>query len=134
MAALARLSDPSYETTPGSLVEDELARSVREDFVESENWRRAVGIEQRLLRALRMRRYQYDPEDAALIGGIDIYMGIAGLMCRSAESWINDILLNSIDKPWTIKPDPIPNLPEYMKEQVVDALEMELQQMGLPPD
>ena len=134
MDSLSKLSDASYEETPGSEFEDELGRSVRSDFIEAENWKRAVGIETRLLRAVRMRRYQYDPEDAALIGGIDVYIGVAGLKCRSAESWINDILLNSLDKPWTIKPEPVPELPEWMKEQVVDALESELQQMGVSLD
>lgn len=115
-------------------IEDSLASLVRDGFINAETYRRFSGVEERLLKALRMRRYQYNPQDAALIGAIDIYIGIGALKMRSAESWINDILLNSIDKPWTIKPEPIPNLPEWLREQVVDALEFELEQLGVSDD
>lgn len=137
MSNLAALAEPSYASVTPSDAEpiaDELASIVRNDFITSENYRRFSGVEERLLQAMRMRRYQYDPQDAGLVGAVDIYMGIGALKSRAAESWINDILLNSFDKPWTIKPDPIPNLPEWLKEQVVDALEQELQSMGVPED
>lgn len=134
MEALSSLTTPTYDESPPDEFEDALARDVRADFIEAETYRRSSGVEERLLRALRMRRYQYDPEDVALLGGIDIYLGIAALKMRAAESWINDILLNSLDKPWTIKPEPIPNLPDWLREQVVDALQMELEQAGIPFD
>jgi hypothetical protein len=134
------MNDLSELTTPISVsdiaepIEDELARDVRDDFVQAENYRRIAGVEERLLRALRARRLIYDPEDQALLNGITIYIGLIGLKCRSASAWINDILLNSIDKPWTLSPTKIPELPDWMREQVVDALEMELQQMGASMD
>jgi hypothetical protein len=115
-------------------IQDDLARYVRSAFIEAEMYRRVSGVEERLLRALRARRYVYDPEDAGLVGAIDVYIGLTALKCRAAESWINDILLSAIDKPWTLSPTPIPELPPWMKEQVVDALELELQQSGVPED
>lgn len=135
--SLAPLAEPQYSSVTPSDAEpiaDELASIVRNDFITAENYRRFSGVEERILQAMRMRRYQYDPQDVGLIGAIDIYMGIGALKSRAAESWINDILLNAFDKPWTIKPDPIPDLPEWLKEQVVDALEMELESMGVPQD
>lgn len=128
------LATPSVDDPTTKPIEDELASQVRRDFIEAEHYRRISGVEERLLRALRMRRYEYDPGDQALINGIDIYIGLAALKSRAADSWINDIVLNSIDKPWTLKPEEIPDLPEWMKEQVVDALEMELQNLGAPTD
>jgi hypothetical protein len=113
---------------------DSLAHYVRQNFLEAEMYRRVSGVEERLLKALRALRYVYDPEDAGLIGGIDVYIGLISLKVRAAVAWINDILLSSIDKPWVLDPTPIPNLPEWMKEQVVDALELELQQAGVPFD
>jgi hypothetical protein len=115
-------------------IQDDLARYVRSAFIEAEMYRRVSGVEERLLRALRARRYIYDPEDAGLVGSIDVYIGLTALKCRAAESWINDILLSAIDKPWTLNPTPIPDLPPWMKEQVVDALQLELEQNGIPPD
>ena len=137
MGNVASLAEPSYASvTPSDAqpIVDELASLVRNDFITAENYRRFSGVEERLLQAMRMRRYMYDPGDVGLIGAVVIYMGIGALKSRAAESWINDILLNSFDKPWTIKPDPIPNLPDWLKEQVVDALEQELQSMGVPED
>lgn len=115
-------------------IQDDLARYVRSAFIEAEMYRRTSGVEERLLRALRARRYVYDPEDAGLVGSVDVYIGLTALKCRAAESWINDILLSAIDKPWTLNPTPIPELPPWMKEQVVDALQAELESQGIPPD
>lgn len=134
MSDISTLANPIVDTSTATPVEDELARDVRDDFTNAENYRRISGVEERLLRALRARRYVYDPEDKELLKGNDIYIGLIALKCRSAEAWINDILLNSVDKPWTLKPTEIPELPEWMKEQVVDALEMEMQSLGVPDD
>jgi hypothetical protein len=128
------LAEQVPDKVPQEAIADSLARYVRNNFIEAENYRRISGVEQRLLQALRARRSVYDPEDLALVGQIDIYIGLTSLKCRAAESWINDILLSAIDKPWTLKTNPIPQLPEWMKEQVVDALEFELQQAGVPLD
>lgn len=130
MSDLSALAEPVYDIPEQDEFEDELAMDVRNDFIEAERYRRQAGVEERFLRALRARRGEYDPEDKGLLNGIDIYIGLSALKCRSAESWINDIVLNSIDKPWTLKPTPLPSLPEWMKDQVVDALELELQQFG----
>lgn len=134
MGGVAPLANPTYEQPNQEEIQDALARYVRNCFIENELYRRISGVEERLLKALRARRYVYDPEDAGLVGAIDIYIGLTALKCRAAESWINDILLSAIDKPWTLTPTPIPSLPEWMKEQVVDALELELQQAGVPFD
>jgi hypothetical protein len=128
------LAQPTGNDIQQEPIADSVAHYVRLAFIENENYRRISGVEERLLQALRARRCVYDPEDAGLISGIDCYMGLISLKCRAAEAWINDILLSSIDKPWVLDPDPIPNLPDWMKEQVVDALELELQQAGIPMD
>lgn len=130
----APLAAPSYDQPQQEEIANSLARYVRNCFIENEMYRRISGVEERLLKALRARRCVYDPEDAALIGSIDVYMGLIALKCRAAVSWINDILLSAIDKPWTLAPDPIPDLPDWMKEQVVDVLEVELEEAGVPFD
>lgn len=131
MNSLDSLLKTDSETPDFSELEDSLARKVRQDFSDADNYRRSSGVEERLLKALRARRCEYDPEDKALINGINIYLGVTALKSRAGTSWINDILLNSIDKPWTLTHTPIPDLPVWLRDQVVDALEMELEQIGL---
>ena len=53
-------------------------------------------------------------------------MGIAALKARAAESWLIDIILNNIDKPWTLDPTPEPDIPEEQKEWAVFTLIREL--------
>jgi len=85
------------------------------------------GVTDRLLRNLRAKRCEYQPDEKALLGPYnDIYVGIAALKARAAESWLIDIILNNIDKPWTLTPSVEPDLPDRLKEQIIDVLLMEL--------
>jgi hypothetical protein len=111
-------------------VEQALALYVRKKFEEAEQHRTETGISRRLNECLRAKKREYTAEELQMHGGIDVYVGICDLKSKGAESWITDILLSSIDKPFTLKPTPIPELPEWMKEQVVDMLEQELESLG----
>lgn len=108
-------------------VQDALKDHVKKCFGDAVMHKRSIGVEALLLRNLRANKLEYQPEDLALIEpGTGVYMGIAALKARAAESWITDIILNNIDKPWTIAPTPDPDLPENLKEQVIDTLILEL--------
>lgn len=114
-----------------SEIEDTLARYVRDRFSDALFHRRRLDVEEKLLKCMRGMRMQYTPEEMALFNSVDIYPGLSSLKARAAESWINDILLNSLDKPWTLTPTPLPDLPDWMKDQIVQQLETEIVQMGL---
>jgi hypothetical protein len=111
-------------------IEQALGRYVRQKFNIAEQHRTEIGLGRRLEACLRAKKREYTQEELDLHKGIDIYVGICDLKSKGAESWITDILLSSIDKPFTLKTTPIPELPEWMKEQVVDMLEDELAAMG----
>lgn len=76
-----------------------------------------------MFRAMRQRRGEYDPEVLAEIqklGGSEIYMMLSSNKCRAAASWIRDVMLGTRDeKPWTIAPTPIPDLPPTINESVM---------------
>jgi hypothetical protein len=70
-------------------------------------------IEYKMLRALRQRNGEYEPDKLVQIknqGGSEIYMMVTEVKCRAAESWLRDILLDSGMPPWDITPTPMPDL------------------------
>jgi hypothetical protein len=120
-----------YEQSMAQLtVEQALGQYVKSKFEQAERHRVEIGLTSRLEACLRAKKREYTQEELQLHNGIDIYVGLCDLKSKGAESWITDILLSSIDKPFTLKPTPIPDLPEWMKDQVVDMLEEELAALG----
>lgn len=90
-------------------------------------WEAAVlakrPIETRMLKALRQRNGQYDPEKLAQIrkqGGSEVFMGITEVKCRAGESWLRDTLLDEGSPPWDIVPTPIPELSEQLQQEIKD--------------
>lgn len=125
------LPDSASEESKTTEIEDTLARYVRDRFNDALFHRRRLSVEDKLLKCMRSMRMQYTPEEIALFESVDIYTGLSSLKARAGAAWINDILLNAQDKPWTISPTPLPELPDWMKEQIVQQLETEIQQLGM---
>ena len=97
-------------------------------------------IEEVMLRAMRQRNGEYEPDKLAQIrqqGGSEIYMMITEVKCRAAESWLRDILLDQGTPPWDLKPTTLPELPptaeaELQKAAAERAMEV-IQQTGQAP-
>jgi hypothetical protein len=94
--------------------------------------------EEDLLRALRMRNAEYDPEVKEAIrqipGGSDIYSRVGATKMRGAQSWLKDIYLQ-IERPFTIKPSPEPSLPQDVGARVDQMIAQMVEQgmaAGLP--
>lgn len=115
-------------TSAGNVpIQDALATFVRKRFDEAKQHRQTIGTEERLLRNLRANKCQYQPDEENLLGPYnDVYIGLCALKARAAESWLTDIVLNNVDKPWTLDPTPEPDLPERMKMEVVEMLLQDL--------
>jgi hypothetical protein len=97
-------------------------------------------IEPRMLQSIRQRRGQYDPDlEAQLMeqGSSMIYMMLTSNKCRAASSWLRDVLLtDSNDKPWSLKPNPIPDMPPpVIQGLMVKAQQklMAIMQSGMNP-
>ena len=94
----------------------------------------------KMLKSVRARRGEYDPDKLAQLreqGSATIYMMLTSNKCRAASSWLKDTLVTAAeDKPWTIQPSPVPDLPPNQVEGIMAQAEQEVQQlymMGQPP-
>ena len=116
-----------------------LASHVRKAW-ESARVAKQQVVEQRLLRNLRQRRGDYEPDLLAEIkkaGGSEIYMMLTSNKCRAASAWLRDTLFGARDeKPWGIDPTPIPDLPPNLYQAVYDAAQQKALQVeamtGMP--
>ena len=99
-----------------------------------------MKVETRMLRSVRARRGEYDPDMLAQIaeqGGTQIYMYLTSNKCRAASSWLRDVLLSgSDDKPWTLNPNPVPDMPPDVLANLMQKAQAEIAavlQQGLNP-
>lgn len=121
------LADYGIDQAGNVAIQDALSEFVTRKFEEAAQHKAATGIDGILLRNLRASKCEYQPDEKELLGPYnDVYIGISALKARAAESWLTDIILNNIDKPWTVDPTPKPDLPEDQRNEAVDLLLSEL--------
>lgn len=93
-------------------------------------------VEERLLKCVRQRRGEYDPNvlsDIQKQGGSAIYMMLTANKCRAAASWIKDVMFGTKDqKPWSVEPTREPELspalqPEVVQRATQEAMMFEMQ-------
>jgi hypothetical protein len=116
---------------------DALAGFVRSCYGVASDHKRAVGIDDAIHRGKLAVAREYHAEDAALLGDTGskaVYVGITNQKCRALTSWVRDILVNAEQKPWTIKPTPIPDMPEKLREVVIERLMQEFAEYGVEFD
>jgi hypothetical protein len=94
----------------------------------------------KMLKSVRARRGEYDPDKLAQLreqGSATIYMMLTSNKCRAASSWLKDTLVTATeDKPWTITPSPVPELPPDQVQSIMQQAQQEVQQLymqGTPP-
>ncbi len=66
-------------------IQDELAKYVRKSYDDAKEHKQRTGVSALLLRNLRAKLCQYQPEDAEMVAGIDVYVGLAALKQRAAD-------------------------------------------------
>lgn len=111
-------------------IQDKLANFVKQEYDRARRHKERSGVQSQLIKCLRSKLCEYSPEDTELLDGVDVFVGIGALKQRAAESWIIDIVVNNIEKPWTLTATPEPDLPERLKLQVVDMLIEELPEIN----
>lgn len=82
-------------------------------------------IEDLMLRALRQRNGEYEPDKLAAIreqGGSEIYMMITETKCRGAESWLRDILLDEGHVPFALRPTPVQDMPPEVQDDITQGI------------
>jgi len=128
----------SADATQSQPLVSSLAAHVRQAWQVARDARMST-IDERLLQNLRARRSEYDPERLQAInemGGSDMYAGVTSNKCRSAASWIRDVVAGQgEDRPWDIKPTVLPDLAPDVVEQIIQAAIAPIQaaiDMGAP--
>lgn len=116
-----------------------LAAHVRRCFDAAQSAKQQT-VEQRILKAIRQRRGEYEPDVLADIqksGGSAIYMMLTSNKCRAAASWIKDVMFGTKDQsPWDVAPTREPELNPIDKEEVIRRSTQEamfLQQQMMQP-
>lgn len=110
-----------------------LGAYAREQFTLARNSRTIVDT--LLLQNLRQRRGEYDPDEiAAMNEKILTFFNVTATKCRAGEAWLTDIMTASGDRLWQLDPTPIPNVPQYVKDMVVEQVKKEIMKYGMPPE
>lgn len=132
--ALTEADNALREITPMPF-EDELARYIGERFEEARRVRASSGVDQEMVEAAYAYMGKYRPDEMARIeAGTEVYMGITQTKCRALQNWLADIMQNAIDKPFTLRPTPIVDVPPHLEEVAVHRLVQEATQGGLDAD
>lgn len=113
----------------------ELAGFVREC------WERAktnkMDVSDRLTACLYRKKGEYEPQELEKIkraGVSTIYMQITANKCRSAKAWLADLFSPTGDRPFSLEPTPIPDLPPELKQTLISEAIQGAQQFGVPMD
>jgi hypothetical protein len=121
-----KLAEYGIAQVTNTELQDDLAKHVRQSYDDAKAHKRRTGVSDLLLKCLRSKLCENDPNDIELLQDNDVYVGIGALKQRAAESWLIDIIVNNIEKPWTLNNTPEPDLPERLKAKVIDMLIKEL--------
>jgi hypothetical protein len=100
------------EETNNSPLISSLAGHIRAAYTAAINARTIVS--ERMLKCLRQREGKYEADIAALIeksNGTSIYMLLTDTKCQALEAWLNDIMIPSGERPYSIEPTPVPDIP-----------------------
>lgn len=106
----------------------ELGAQVQDDFIIAKAAR--INTDALLIECLRQRKGEYTPEERASFGAIASFVNYTSTKCRAGEAWLDDILASTRERPWTISPTPIPEVPPFVRNMIVDKIKQEIVQLG----
>ncbi len=115
------------------IVVDNLADYVKKCWGQTKGYRPAAV--KRFDNCLRRRKGEYDAIQLDAIkkmGGSQIFMRITGTKCNAAHSWIADIFAPAGDRPWALESTPIPDLPDDIRQELLNTAVEGAQEMGVP--
>lgn len=81
------------------------------------------GAELQILANMRQIDGRYEDDKLAAIkkvGGSEVFMMITDAKCKNARDWTNEILFQTGNKPFGVTPSPIPELPEFVREEIAE--------------
>lgn len=93
-------------------------------------------VERQMLKALRQRRGEYDPDMLRSLqeqGSAIVYMMLTSNKCRSAAAWLREALGGM---PWAASPTPVSDIDEQTRAAIVNDAQqkiMQVMQLGIFP-
>lgn len=127
--ALKKSRDAAFQQQQAQPVIQGLAAHIKKFWSVAKTAKQTV--ENEMLEALYARRGAYTPSKLAEIskqGQPPIYMLVASSKMRQLEALLRDVLIGTgTDKPWTIKPTPVPDLPMEEVQKIVMILQQEIE-------
>lgn len=107
-----------------------LAGHIKGFFLQAEAAK--LPVQNQMLEAMYARRGEYTPEKLAKIvadGQPPIYMMLPSVKMRQAEALLRDVMNGSgADKPWTLSPTAVPDLPPFEMTKIQQAVTQEVEQ------
>lgn len=89
-----------------------------------------LNVSDELIRCLKQRRGEYGLTEMEGMGNIQTFLKHTETKCRAGESWINDVLASTQSRPFTISPTPVEEIPDFIREQIVQQVKTELMAAG----
>lgn len=127
---IEQLSAPS--NTPAA---DDLAHYIRGQWSDAREAKRPY--EEDMLKALRQRKGEYPAAFASALqelGAADVFFRLTDSKCRAAKAWIDDVLHNSGENPWTVDPTPVSELRGETHRAMQMAAAQQVQEGLLTPE
>lgn len=109
-----------------------LGSMVQTDFNRARDAR--TNTDKLLVECLRQRKGEYDPHELESFGSIKTFANYTSTKCRAGEAWLDDVLASTRERPWTISPTPIPNVPTFVRDLIVQRIKSEIVEMGVSPE
>lgn len=98
-------------------------------------------VTHRLQKALRAKEGEYDPEKLRAIrefGGSEEYARVTANKQRIATSWLRDVYMGQSERPWSLQPTPVPDIPPdaviRARKQIAIEFAEAFALTGTPPD
>ena len=118
---------------------DGIAGYIRDCYQNASDSRRNLGVDDRMLAAMRSLRGQYDSgtlSDIKTFGGSEIYARIIASKVRGCAALLREIY-TATERPWALSPTPVASLSGASLQEAVTAILMaevaEMAAAGMPP-
>jgi hypothetical protein len=109
-------------------IESSIGNHIRKRWEEFRRHRTSESITTRLLDALRAYDGSYNAKKAMEIsqfGGSDVFARITSVKCRGASALLRDVYMAN-ERPWTIAPTPVPDLPDNVLSDIDQVIQGEV--------
>lgn len=133
-SAAEEVIEKTYDV-PGQM----LAKHIRAQFNQARSERDSSGVTENIRKCVRLRRGEYTCEEKDMMGGPQtaIWFPLTERLCRTAVSFLRNVLNLTEHRLFDLTPTPVPDLPQDVKDQASDFLMDQLVQAagaGVPTD